>query len=212
MKNALIYIHGFNSASQDERGNILLSKSKLRILTDFCAQNDFRFLAPNLDYLNVDEVIVRLIKLENQLVSNGYEVNYIGTSLGGFFAEYMAMITCTKAIMINPAINPSTTLKRYIGPCQNYANNHEYIWTQENCDAFKPYEEDLLEFPRGEVPRTILLDMGDELLDSSETIRKYEGKVEFHTYEGGSHRFDHLEEALPIIKGSVWWMALPLTD
>lgn len=210
--HALVYIRGFNSASQDEHGKILLSKHNLRILANFCRRNDYKFLAPNLDYQNLGSVVHQLEVIHNKLDSDGLDVHFIGTSLGGFFAEYMAMITQISANMINPAINQSKTQTRYIGHCTNYASGQEYTWTQENCDAFLPYEEKQLNFPDAQIGRLVLLDMGDELLDSAETIKKYEGKVALHAFKGGSHRFDHMHEALPMIKESVEAIFLPLTD
>jgi len=212
MEHALIYIHGFNSATQDEQGKILLSKNKLRILANFCRRNHYKFIAPNLDYQNLKSVVKELLFIQQEQESDGLDVHFIGTSLGGFFAEYMAMITQTSANMINPATNPSKTLKRHIGPCTNYVSGQEYGWTQENCDAFLHYEEELKHFPDGQIGRLVILDMGDELLDSSATRKKYEGKVALHTFEGGSHRFDHMLEALPMIKDSVEAIFLPITD
>ncbi|NOQ50480.1 MAG: hypothetical protein GQ557_02285 [Mycoplasmataceae bacterium] len=211
MKEALIYLHGFNSASIDNHGN-LLSKNKLKILNNFCNENNFKFIAPNLDYRNIPEVIENLNFLERELDKDGYDVTFIGTSLGGFFAEYMAWETLTKAILINPAINPSKTLKRYIGNIKNFANGKEYKWTSENCEAFVEYEQELLKFPYTEIPRTVILDRGDEVIDVERTIERYDGKASVHTFEGGSHRFDHIEEALPIIKKAIFSFALPLTD
>jgi len=212
IQHALVYVHGFNSASQDEHGEILLSKHKLRILANFCRKNNYKFLAPNLDYQNLEFVVKELKAMQQEQDSDGLDVHFIGTSLGGFFAEYMAMVTQTSANMINPAINSSKTLTRYIGPCTNFASGQEYIWTQENCDAFLPYEEELKNFPDGQIRRLVLLDMRDELLDSSETKEKYEGKVALHTFEGGSHRFDHMHEALPMIKDSIQAIFLPMGD
>ena len=45
----------------------------------------------------------------------------------------------------------------------------------------------------------MILDLGDEILDARETIKKYQGKVALKIFEGGSHRFDHMEEAMPEI-------------
>ena len=87
MKEALIYLHGFNSESLDNQGNLILSKNKLKTLNDFCNENNFKFIAPNLDYQDIPAIIETLTLLENQLDSEGYFVTFIGTSLGGFFSE-----------------------------------------------------------------------------------------------------------------------------
>ena len=122
-------------------------------------------------------------------------------------AEVMARATLTNAIMINPAIKPSESLQRSIGPLENYVTGEKYLWTQENCDAFKELEwDDSVNFAAG-IPRTVIVDLGDEILDARQTIKRYEGKVALHVFEGGSHRFDHMEEALPMILDSITTIA-----
>ena len=41
--------------------------------------------------------------------------------------------------------------------------------------------------------------MGDELLDSEVTISEYKDKANIVTYSGGSHSFEHMNEALAVI-------------
>ena len=42
--------------------------------------------------------------------------------------------------------------------------------------------------------------MADELIDSTKTLEKYQEIAEVVTFSGGSHGFEHIEEALPVIK------------
>jgi len=205
MVEKLIYLHGFNSASMDDEGNLIASKTKLQLLSQFCEEQNIIFTAPNLDYRDPLAVVDQLTDLAEELDVHASfnDMTFIGTSLGGFMAEIMAMKTHTGAIMINPAINPSRSLVRSIGKCRNYVTGEEYVWTQKNCDAFKILEQDSTGNCYDAIPRTIILDLGDEILDARETIKKYEGKVGLHVFEGGSHRFDHMKEAMPAISDAV---------
>ncbi len=128
----------------------------------------------------------------------------MGFHFNGGMAEYMAMETLTQAIMINPAIEPSKSLMHSIGNCRNYVTDEIYAWTQENCDAFRPLENELEEFSKFNViPRTLFVDLGYDLLDAQSTVSKYEGITSLNIYKGGSHRFDHMTEALPAIKNAL---------
>jgi hypothetical protein len=49
----------------------------------------------------------------------------------------------------------------------------------------------------------VLLDMGDELIDSEITKTVLEPLMPVHAFSGGSHRFSHMEEALPLIQGFI---------
>ena len=41
--------------------------------------------------------------------------------------------------------------------------------------------------------------MADELIDSSKTLEKYQQIADVITFPDGSHGFEHIEEALPVI-------------
>jgi len=130
----LIYLHGFNSASTDDKGDLLPEKTKLQLLSEMCADCGFIFKAPNLDYQDLPGVVEQLIDLTEELdVHRSFnDLSFIGTSLGGFMAEVMARKTATNAIMINPAIKPSESLQRSIGPLENYVTGEKYIWTMSS--------------------------------------------------------------------------------
>jgi predicted esterase YcpF (UPF0227 family) len=200
MNKAIIYLHGFNSASLDLSGNLLKSKQKLLILDRFCQENNIKLCSPNVDYRNFGRVISELSQLTINFNNSGYKVVFMGSSLGGFTSEYMALKTQAPAIMINPAISPSELLIQFIGVKENFEIKQAFDWCKAHCEQFKPYETELKQKLEEKIHRTILLDMGDELLDSSKTQLKYREVAEVITYEGGSHGFDHIEEALPVIK------------
>jgi predicted esterase YcpF (UPF0227 family) len=42
--------------------------------------------------------------------------------------------------------------------------------------------------------------MGDELLDSAQTLQKYQNKANVITFAGGSHGFEHMHQALPVVE------------
>jgi len=200
MKYAIIYLHGFNSASLDLSGKLLTSKEKLVVLNRFCEQQQIPFCTPNVDYRNFTQIISDLLDLFKQLSSQGYQVLFMGSSLGGFTSEYMAMKTQSKAIMINPAISPSTLLVQFIGCSENFETKQAYDWQQQHCEQYIEFESELANYSGTPINRTLLLDMADELLDSNLTLKKYKNCANVFTYQGGSHSFEHIEQALPEIK------------
>ena len=204
MKNAIIYLHGFNSASLDLSGNLLTTKQKLVVLDRFCQQNQIKFCTPNVDYRYFEQVISDLTQLFVDLETEGYNCLFMGSSLGGFTSEYMAMKTQAQAIMINPAISPSELLVQFIGVSENFEIKQTYEWNKAHCEQYKFYEDLLQHQPDCRIKRTVLLDMADELIDSSITREKYQEIAEVVTYQGGSHGFEHIEEALPVIKQTIY--------
>ena len=199
MKKAIIYLHGFNSASLDLDGNLLTSKEKLLVMQSFCKQKDIEFYTPNVDYRDFQEIVEDMLFQWNQYLDQSYDVLFMGSSMGGFTSEYLAMKTGCKAIMINPAITPSELLPHFIGVTENYETGQAYNWEASHCVQYKAYEQELVS-SKQIIDRTILLDMADELIDSENTLAIYKDKANVVSYEGGSHSFEHINQALPLIE------------
>ena len=202
-KKAIIYLHGFNSASLDMQGNLLVAKEKLYILDNYCKQNTIKFFTPNVDYRDFQQIIDDILLKWNHFFDRGYDITFIGSSMGGFACEYFAMMTGNQAIMINPAFNPSKILQKFIGVSENYETGQSYSWKQTYCDQYVHYEKELLNYSKP-IDRIVLLDMGDELLDSAQTYDVYKEKAKVITFEGGSHAFEHMQDALPIIEQAIF--------
>jgi len=199
MKKAIIYLHGFNSASIGLGGELLTSKEKLRVMQIFCLAHNIVFFTPNVDYRNFQSLIEDMLYEWNQFLDQGYDVVFMGSSMGGFASEYLAMRTASKAVMINPAINPSELLTQFIGVSANYETGLAYDWNQAHCDQYRQYELELDNISQA-IDRTILLDMADELIDAEKTVAKYRTIAHVMTFESGSHSFEHMQEALPMIE------------
>ena len=203
MKKAIIYLHGFNSASLDLDGNLLTSKEKLLVMQEFCRQKNILFYTPNVDYRDFEGLVEDMLFEWNQYLDQSYDVVFMGSSMGGFASEYLAMKTGCQAIMINPAITPSALLPQFIGVTENPETGQPYHWEQSYCDQYRLYEAGL-ESTTQIVDRTILLDIADELIDAKTTLSKYQEKANVVTYEGGSHSFEHIRAALPLIETVVF--------
>ena len=198
MQKVIIYLHGFNSASVDLDGNLLTNKEKLLVMQEFCSKKEIAFYTPNVDYRDFQNIVENLLFDWNLYLDQGYDVIFMGSSMGGFASEYLAMKTGCKAIMINPAISPSELLTQFIGVTENYEIGLPYQWDQYHCEQYLQYEQELASSNRP-LDRTILLDMADELIDSEKTLLKYQATANVVTYDGGSHSFEHMRQALPVI-------------
>ena len=122
----------------------------------------------------------------------------IGSSLGGFYAQYLGvqLEEVTSAVLINPALQPQITLKPCIGRQINMLTGEAFIFRQQDCDELQRFEVPTDDIT---VPTLVLLDKGDEVIDYHFAEEQYKNIGRVITYPGGSHRFDHLEEAMPEI-------------
>ena len=117
----------------------------------------------------------------------------VGTSLGGFFAAWLGSELGLPFVAINPAIAPSRSLRKYIGAGRTFFET-DYLLRPEVVDAYM-----VLPF-RLDGHGLIALDLGDEVINSSETQTSVGSTLPVLTFEGGSHRFDHMAALLPEIR------------
>lgn len=117
----------------------------------------------------------------------------VGSSLGGFWARHLAVDLNAGMVLINPAIHPDTDLLDVVGPNVNEATGEHYLLTEAQVRAFAHVKQTRC---NPTIPTLLLLDEGDDLLDYRVAQEYYRGCGKTIVYPGGSHRFDHLPEAL----------------
>ena len=115
----------------------------------------------------------------------------IGTSMGGFLVSRLSEATGKPFVAINPVMAPWAILSKYIGSQLDHYGRPFTL----TADTARGYP-DFLPSAQG----MVLLDMADELLDSQATLGALGPQMTVHTFAGGSHRFSHMEEALPLIQ------------
>ena len=122
----------------------------------------------------------------------------IGSSLGGYYAQYLAanLDIVTKVVLINPALQAQKTLHPYIGQQTNMVTGESFVFTQQDFDKLQLFDVSIEDIS---VPTLVLLDEDDELIDCRFAEQKYQVVGRVVVYPGGSHWFDHLEEAIPEI-------------
>jgi predicted esterase YcpF (UPF0227 family) len=121
----------------------------------------------------------------------------VGSSMGGFYGQYLArQFPLDHLVMINPVLMPWELLKQVIGWQYNETLNERYYLSEEMVAATRRFTID--DVADG-VPTTLLLDQGDELIDWRIAASIYAGSGDIHRYPGGSHSFEHMDEAVRLI-------------
>ena len=120
----------------------------------------------------------------------------VGSSLGGFWARYLAPELNAGMVLINPGIHPDVELLDVVGPNKNEATGEEYVLSEAEVKALARCKHPYCD-PK--VPTLLLLDEGDDLLDYRVAQSYYRDCGQVIVYPGGSHRFNHMAEALPDI-------------
>jgi predicted esterase YcpF (UPF0227 family) len=110
-------------------------------------------------------------------------LSFMGSSLGGYYATYLAELFPSKISLLNPAIEPARDLEKYIG--------EQKSWHQDEVFHFLPeYIEELQEIYVQKITQAeryfLLAAKGDEVLDWHEMVAKYPNTHQL-ILEGGDH-------------------------
>lgn len=124
----------------------------------------------------------------------------IGSSLGGYYATWVAEQTGCRAALLNPAVHPDRDLARYIGELGNWHDPEEKFHFRPEFVA----ELQGLHSPAITRPERYyaLIAKGDEVLDWREMSAHYPGAHQ-RLLEGSDHAIhdfaDHLPEVLAFL-------------
>jgi predicted esterase YcpF (UPF0227 family) len=119
------------------------------------------------------------------LQQKGETVHLVGSSLGGYYAIYLAEKHNLKAVLINPSVYPYKTLKKSIGQALNFFDLSRFEWNERHIQTLRHYEVAHPDPSR----YLLLLQRGDELLDYREALAKFP-KSRAVVEEGGSHSYE----------------------
>jgi hypothetical protein len=121
-------------------------------------------------------------------------VCFVGSSLGGFYATYLAEKHAARAVLINPAIDPHVGLRAYLGPQRNLHTGEPYELAEAHLREWEK-----LYVPRISPQRYLLIvETGDEILDYRQAVQRYAG-AEQVVIPGGDHSLQSFPQHLPRI-------------
>ena len=184
MSGSILYIHGFNSSPLSKKARQLEAVMQQLGLPE-------QLRVPALHHHPRQAIA----QLERAIAELG-EPLLVGSSLGGYYATYLAERHGLKALLINPAVHPSRDLARYIGEHPVWQDPAQSIF-------FEPaYVQELMELesqPLPTRPATLaLIAKGDEVLDWREMLARHQtGQVRL--IEGSDHALSDFEDHLPQI-------------
>lgn len=118
----------------------------------------------------------------------------VGSSLGGFYATWVAGQTCCRYALLNPAVNPARDLKRYIGEQKSWHDPSEAFYFEP---IFVDELKTLAAGPRADPALGYaLIAKGDEVLDWREMRARHAG-CQIRLLEGGDHALSDFAQHMP---------------
>ncbi|HQR03844.1 MAG: alpha/beta fold hydrolase [Proteobacteria bacterium] len=141
------------------------------------------------------------IALAQELITGCREpVILIGSSLGGFYATWLAERHQLRAVLVNPAVVPALDLVPYIGRQTNYHTGEAFDFTAGHVDELLALDTPALSRPGR---YWLLVEEGDEVLDYRLAVARYAGARQT-VLPGGDHAFsrwaDYLEPIIDFVR------------
>ena len=185
-RQGVVYLHGFNSSP---------ASHKARQFVDYCQARGLRDIS--VPALPPDPAAV-VAHVERCIEARGAEsiALLVGSSLGGFYATWLAQRHGIKAALINPAVAPGVRLEtEFLGPQRNMYTGEEYVFTREHAAFLRALAIRNISRPADFL---VLLQTGDEVLDYRDALELY-ADCQLVVQQGGSHAFDNFSAMLPRI-------------
>ena len=180
----VVYLHGFNSSP---------ASLKARLLVEYCKASRIESVVPALSH---DPVVAMNTALDCIAGHSEPPALLIGSSLGGYYATWLAEKFALKAALVNPAVSPCDHLHaEFLGPQCNYYSGEKYEFTAEHVESLRRFDAKVIENPSRYL---LLVQTGDEVLDYRLAVQRYAG-CEMIVQPGGNHSFENFAGMLPRI-------------
>ena len=191
----LLYLHGFRSSPLSAK-----SQRMHRHVQDH--HPDTVWAAPQLPPSPQAAAVVMREATRSWAQVPPEQIAVIGSSLGGFYASWVAQQLRCKSIMVNPSTTPWITLAQHLGEHTTWQNPEEHFFFRpEYLDELKALDVTNLP-PAG--PQMLIAAKGDEVLDWRDMVARYPAATVL-LQEGGDHALGNFEEYLGEIDQFLGW-------
>ena len=178
----LLYLHGFRSSPQSAKARVMAARMA-------AGHPGVHWWCPQLPPSP---------RAAAELIARGTadwpaeRMAVVGSSLGGFYATWLAARTGCRAVLVNPAVDPARDLAKYIGEQTAWHDPEAHFF-------FRPeYIDELRALQAGALPHPerlmAVIAKGDEVLDWREMTARYPGSL-LRVVEGGDHALSDFETA-----------------
>lgn len=182
----LVYLHGFRSSPRSSKA--LKTGDAVRALSN--KENPIEWYCPQL-FVSPKQSMDMVSNYIDQ--SGADSIVIIGSSLGGFYANYLAERYACKAVALNPAVRAARELAPHVGMLTSYDNDEPFDFRPEYIDELKALQVEKITRPERYF---LIAAKGDELLDWKEMVEFYEGANQL-VLEGSDHGIVDYENHLP---------------
>ncbi|MFB9287196.1 YqiA/YcfP family alpha/beta fold hydrolase [Pseudoduganella plicata] len=169
----ILYLHGFRSSPRSMKGRLLAERMAALGRAD-------EYVAPQLP------ASPRLAMAQAFALVAGVRADdlcIVGSSLGGYYATWMAERLGCRAVLLNPAVTPLLDLEKYVGVTTMYHSDEPFEFRREYIDELRAFAVPTITRPERYF---LLAATGDEVLDYRTMVAHYAGARQ-HVIDGSDH-------------------------
>lgn len=177
----ILYLHGFRSSPLSFKARLIGDR-----MAALGRENEYQ--CPQLPASPRDAVALA----EKLISANPADVTLIGSSLGGYYATWLAEKFGCRVVLLNPAVKPPRDLEKYVGVMTAYHSDTPFEFKREYIEELKTLAVDRVTHPERYF---LMAATGDEVLDWREMTAHYPG-ARHHIIEGSDHGISEFAQYL----------------
>jgi len=169
----ILYLHGFRSSPQSFKARYLGERMQvLGLAHDYvCPQ------------LPASPAAAIQLALGFAAACPVEQLTVVGSSLGGFYATWLAEHLGCRAVLLNPAVKPPRDLESYVGVTTHYHSAEPFEFKRDYIDELKALTIEKITVPQRYF---LIAATGDEVLDWRDMVAHYPGAQQT-VIEGSDH-------------------------
>lgn len=169
----ILYLHGFRSSPKSFKARVVQ-----KALAD--AGRAHELICPQLPASPKEAMALALLLAERHAPDN---LSIIGSSLGGFYATWLAERLDVPAVLLNPSVNPLKNLEHHVGVTTAWHSDEAFEFRREYIDELAALKVEKITRPERYF---LVAATGDEVLDYRDMVAHYAGAKQ-HVIQGSDH-------------------------
>jgi len=178
----ILYLHGFLSSPRSRKASQLRSALEQR-------GRGAEFVCPELPIAPRE---ASALALEAAAGEDPERLAIVGSSLGGYYATWLAERLGCRAILLNPAVDPCRDLQAHLGSQRVFFTDQTIVVTADHLLELRELETAAITRPERYF---LIAATGDEVIDWRTMVAKYQGCRQ-KVIEGSDHALSGFEHCL----------------
>ena len=181
----ILYLHGFRSSPQSMKARVISERMAALGLSD-------QLVCPQLPASPKLAMELALSLIEGVPAE---QLSIVGSSLGGYYATWLAERVGCRAVLLNPAIVPLQDLDKHVGVTTQFHSDEPFEFKREYIDELRALAVDPITRPERYF---LIAATGDEVLDYRDMVKHYAGARQ-HVIDGSDHGISEFPDYLDAV-------------